>query len=162
NDTQDLPWMQPSEQAAADGPSYLPADLRDTGSADQWGPFDPVPYSSPDQLGTYGTNWSSIWDATTDNSGSSSGSYDWTPTYIAGVGDRAAQSAAGGFTQDSSQWYNPYETNNQAFSYSDSSNYYGAYASGDYGGNSGSNDANYYYSSDYYGAYDNSSYSYDN
>ena len=80
-----------------EGPSYAPADERGTGSVDQWGQFDPVPYSSPDQLGTYGTNWSSIWGSPTDSSGASP-SYDtyqgWTASGIAGVGSEFRYAAS--------------------------------------------------------------------
>src|SRR5262245_40409484 len=129
--------------AIQEAPSYVPADQRDTGS-DEASAFDAFAYTSPDQLGTYGTDPSNTWDSPTDINGSSPSSganFDETPAGIAGVGfEPGTEPASGGFVQDSSSSFTPNGTNNQVvndtggFGYGGGSYGGGSYGGGPYGG----------------------------
>src|SRR5215510_12832821 len=126
--------------AIQEGPSYVPADQRDTGS-DEASAFDAFAYTSPDQLGTYGTDPSNTWDSPTDINGSSPSSganFDETPAGIAGVGfEPGTEPASGGFVQDSSSSFTPNDTNNQVFNDTGGFGYGGgSYGGGSYGGGS--------------------------
>jgi hypothetical protein len=121
------------------------------GGFDQFNPFQQFGLSPFEQLGTYGTGSSDVWnspaaDPTDPGAWNQGASYAWTPTDIAGIGLQfGTDPGSGGFMSDGAQAYIPYETSNVTFSPGSDA---GNYDVGDFG-------SSYDYGSDYYaGNYD--------